>query len=75
LSWAGIRPFRCQECEIRFWRIGNQLWLDDDPAPLGFPLFILTSLAARVIDLIHALKDEHEVKSAPKEENREKETP
>ena len=45
VSWVGIRPFRCRDCRLKFWKFGRKVWLSDDPAP------------SRVIAMIAALKE------------------
>jgi hypothetical protein len=60
-SWIGLRPFRCQECRIRFWRIGDQLQIDDDRASLIFYFSVLFShVAAHAAYVIAVLKKRHE---------------
>jgi transposase-like protein len=56
-SWVGIRPFRCKECQVRFWRSGDRLSFYDARAPLVFYLIIFFAhIAMQVGDLISALK-------------------
>jgi hypothetical protein len=60
-SWVGIRPFRCLECDGRFWKIGDQLGIQDDRAPLKF-YFLYSLLSWRVMLALSSLlkKKDHE---------------
>ena len=39
ISWVGVYPFRCQNCQERFWLIHNRAWLEKKLQP--FPLAVI----------------------------------
>jgi len=42
ISRVGVYPFRCQNCQERFWLIHNRAWLDKNlqPFPLALIVFV-----------------------------------